>query len=63
MKSNNKSRGIGSNFLLSAVLLFSLAANINQVSATMNCLQCMRSDFSATFMVTFSYCLADDACL
>ena len=38
MKSNNKSRGTGSKLFLGAALLLSLATNMNQVSATMNCL-------------------------
>ncbi|TNV72503.1 hypothetical protein FGO68_gene9025 [Halteria grandinella] len=34
-----------------------------QVSSTAQCLYCRRSDFTATFLVSYSYCAATDTCL
>ena len=63
MNSNNKSRGTVPNILFCAAILLSLGGNMNKVNATMNCLQLMRSDHSATLNVAFTYCLSDDSCL
>lgn len=44
--------------VLLPILLFS-----GQVEATANCLYCRRSDFTATFLVSYSYCGEKDTCL
>lgn len=40
-----------------------LMSGIPSVEATAQCLYCRRSDFSATFMVSYSYCDSSDICL
>lgn len=40
-----------------------LALLVPRAEATANCLYCRRSDFTATFLVSYSYCQASDTCL
>jgi hypothetical protein len=47
--------------LITSALLLSLLPT--QVASTAQCLYCRRSDFTATFLVTYSYCESSDTCL
>lgn len=47
--------------LLATLSIFALL--VQRTEATASCLYCRRSDFTATFLVSYSYCKESDICL
>ena len=42
---------------------FFMLSSLNYAECSLNCLNCRLEDFTATFLISYSYCLSSDTCL